>query len=225
MASSALEFEDLSQTCRRDRFCQHCARAFCSHCCGSHHHSHGLSHAVIPVDIDAAGRPVFSPAFEFVDLRDGAIAAAAADYATRLPRDSYCMFCERIFCAGACPHHHDVCGPHAVLRIEEHGGRQCVRCTGSEPWFPHVESILGDPVGEGVDEYGQRQLLLPVLRRAPGTCGAEVHWDLKQHCSEPCAAAHRREVALRRERREARSNGRELAELQIHYQIARLQIH
>jgi hypothetical protein len=233
MSSSPLEFEDLSQTCRRDRFCQVCVRAFCSHCCGSHH-SHALSHAVIPVDVDAAGRPVFSTAFEFGDSsrqRDHAVATIAAeDYATRLPRDSYCMFCERIFCAGACPHHHDVCGPHAVLRIEEHGGAYCVRCTGSEPWFPHMESILGDPVGEGVDGHGQRLLLLPVLRRAPGTCaqcGADVDWDLKRHCSEHCAAAHRRGIALRRERREGRGAARELAvaELQIHYQIARLQIH
>jgi hypothetical protein len=122
------------------------------------------------------------------------------------------MFCERIFCAGDCPHHHDVCGRHAVLRIEEHGGRHCVRCTGSEPWFPHMESILGDPVAEGVDDNGQRQLLLPVLRRAPGTCaqcGADVNWDLKRYCSEYCAAAHRRDVALRRERREGKSAAQE----------------
>ena len=62
MASSPLEFEDLSQTCRRDRFCQLCVRAFCSHCCPHHHR--GPSHAVIPVDIDAAGPPVFSTTFK-----------------------------------------------------------------------------------------------------------------------------------------------------------------
>ncbi|KAM3329655.1 hypothetical protein ACQJBY_026598 [Aegilops geniculata] len=224
MASSPLEFEDLSRTCRRDRFCQLCARAFCSHCCGYHHS--GPFHSVIPVDVDAAGRPVFSTTFEFGDseqslrLRDAVVGTIAAeDYATPLPRDSYCMACRRIFCAGACSHHHDLCGPDAVLHIREHGGAYCVRCTGSEPWFPHMESILGDPLGEDRDEHGRCQLLLPVLRRAPGKCaqcGAQVQWDSKEHCSEPCAAAHQQEVDRRRERREARRAARELAKLQIH---------
>jgi hypothetical protein len=82
-----------------------------------------------------------------------------------------------------------------------------------------MESILGDPVGEDVDWHGRYQLLLPVIRRTPGRCvqcGGQVQLGFKQHCSETCATAHRREVALRRERREARSAARELARLQIH---------
>jgi hypothetical protein len=130
------------------------------------------------------------------------------------------MICKKIFCSGACPHHgHDMCGPGAVLRIEERHGKYCVRCTGSEPWFPYMESILGVPVGEHVDQHGKYQLLLPVLRRAPGSCaqcGGQVQLDFKQHCSETCATAHRREVAMRRERRDARSAARELAKLQVH---------
>jgi hypothetical protein len=112
-----------------------------------------------------------------------------------------------------------MCGPGAVLRIEQRDGRYCVRCTDSEPWFPYMEGILGDPVGEDVDRHGKYQLLLPVIRRAPGRCvqcGGQVQLGFKQHCSEICATAHRQEVALRRERREARSAARELAKLQLH---------
>ncbi|KAM0845749.1 hypothetical protein ACQ4PT_056154 [Festuca glaucescens] len=223
MASSPLEFEDLSQTCRRDRYCQLCFRAFCSHCCS--HHTRVPSHSVIPVDIDAGGKLVFSTTWEFGNspessrLRHDVISAIAAeDYATRLPRDLYCMICKKIFCSGACLHHgHE--GPGPVLCIVERDGRYCVRCTGSEPWFPYIVSILGDRVGEHVDQHGKYQLLLPVIRRAPGSCvqsGGQIQLDFKQHCSETCATAHRREVALRRARRDARSAARELANLQVY---------
>lgn len=64
-------------------------------------------------------------------------------------------------------------------------------------------------------------LLLPVLRRAPGTCvQSRAQWvgsHLEQHCSPACLNAHRQEVLLRRERREARRAARELANLQIHH--------
>jgi hypothetical protein len=78
-----------------------------------------------------------------------------------------------------------------------------------------MESILDDPVGEDVDSHGRYPLLLPVMRRAPGRCvqcGGHVQLDFKHHCSETCATAHLRKVALRRE---ARSATRELARLQL----------
>lgn len=140
---------------------------------------------------------------------------AKEDYVTPLPRDAFCVQCQTAFCTGVCPHHHARCGPDAIVRIEERDGQHCVRCTGSELWFPYMESILGDPVGD--DEQGEH-LLLPVLRRTPGTCvqcGGQVSNSLSSHCSAPCAANHHREVVQRRERREARRAARELAKLQI----------
>ncbi|KAF7029200.1 hypothetical protein CFC21_041005 [Triticum aestivum] len=213
--SSPLEFEELSQTCRRDSFCLDCFHAFCSHCCGSHHHR-GPFHTAISVDV--AGRPVFQPGDSQWMPDEVVRAIAAEDYDTPLPRDSYCTGCKKIFCAAACPHHSNgTCLAGVVLRIEEHGGAHCVRCTGFEPWFRRVEGYLGDPVGEEEDEL----LLLPVLRRAPGTC-AQCHahwagWHYEQHCSLPCINAWRQEVLMRRERREARRAARDLANLQIHH--------
>lgn len=99
-----LESADLSRTCRRDRYCTMCTRAFCSHCCGFHHARIGF-HDVVPIALDGAGRPSLpthypgstDPIPAFIADR-----MAAADYATPLAIDTYCRvpFCER-----ACHHH------------------------------------------------------------------------------------------------------------------------
>ncbi|KAI5006560.1 hypothetical protein ZWY2020_033803 [Hordeum vulgare] len=112
-STSPLEFEELSQTCRRDSFYLFCGYAFCFHCCDSHHRR-GSFHAVISVDV--AGQPVFQPE-DSQWMPDVVVSAIAAeDYATRLPRDSYCTGCNKIFCVGACPNHgHSMCVAGAVL--------------------------------------------------------------------------------------------------------------
>ncbi|KAL6633733.1 hypothetical protein ACP70R_026404 [Stipagrostis hirtigluma subsp. patula] len=212
-----LEVEDLSQTCRRDRYCLMCLEAFCSHCCHWHHYNPAF-HGAIPVGVDAAGEPTFTkhypgsgdPIQDYI-LDD----IAGEDYATPLARDAYCLRCMIAFCSDVCHHHHRDCGVGYILRIEERGGRHCVRCRGDEVWFADLESILGDPVAD--DDDGEL-MLLPLLRREPGTCaqcGGRVPRPLCSRCSPACAASHDLELAQRRERRDAWRAARRLAKLHI----------
>nr|CAB3492960.1 unnamed protein product [Digitaria exilis] len=143
----------LSRTCRRDSYCAVCTKAFCSHCCGFHHSWTGF-HVVIPIALDAAtGQP--SLPTHYPGSRDPIPAfiadrMAAADYATPLAVDAYCVACMAPFCErAACYHHRRGCGGgDAVLRLEVRGGRHYVRCRGDEDWFSYLERILGDPVAD-----------------------------------------------------------------------------
>ncbi|OEL35044.1 hypothetical protein BAE44_0003943 [Dichanthelium oligosanthes] len=211
------EREDLSETCRLDRYCAMCVRAFCSHCCAGHHSSPGC-HDVIPVGRDAAGQPCFPthypgstrPIPDFIADRMG-----TADYVTPLARDAYCLNCMAAFCSSACHHHHRDCGRDLILRVEERGGRPCVPCRGDEEWLAFLESVVGDPVGE---DDGSGMMLLPLLWRKPGACfqcGGPVPRPLWSCCSPVCATSHNREVTLRRERRDARRAAHLLAKLHI----------
>jgi hypothetical protein len=96
----------------------------------------------------------------------------------------------------------------------ERDGRHCVRCTGSEWWFPYVEMILDDPVHD--DDDGDHQLL-PVLTAKPGKCvqcGGRYLDALTRNapslCSTGCSDRHERALAGRRQRREARRAARGL---------------
>jgi hypothetical protein len=142
---------------------------------------------------------------------------ASQDYAARLPRDAFCLHCRTAFSAAACLNHHDRHHgqdlPKAVLRNVEHDGRYCVRCTGSEWCFPYVEMILDDPVHD--DNDGEHQLL-PVLTAKPGTCmqcGApyfDAYGTAASLCSRGCADSYDRDLAGRRQRRDARRAARGL---------------
>ncbi|KAL6627617.1 hypothetical protein ACP70R_031343 [Stipagrostis hirtigluma subsp. patula] len=218
IARRVLREEDLfSGTCRRDHYCIACQHAFCSHCCGFHHiHLDWGPDVVVKVDLDAGGRPVFpthTPAGHRIPRFIADEMAAAADYTSRLARDAFCLHCARAFRADACSHHdHRREGlPDAVVRVEERGGRLCVRCTGAEWWAPHLDVALGDPVHAGEDEQGRCYELLPVLRYEPGTCqgcAAALPWRPCTYCSEHCAEAHLRDIVERGRRREARNAAR-----------------
>jgi hypothetical protein len=105
-----LQAADLSQTCRRERFCITCSHAFCPHCCCAHHSPY--LHFVIRVDADAdsggrgRGRLVFATHYSDGErmypryIRD---IIASQDYAARLPRDAFCLHCRTAFSAAACP--------------------------------------------------------------------------------------------------------------------------
>jgi hypothetical protein len=108
-----LEVADLSRTCRRDRFCGMCVRAYCSHCCGDHH-SLRCFDDIIPVPLDAAGRPAFPTCYPgSADPIPPFVAElmAAEDYTTPLRTDSYCLACMVAFCSGSdsCYHHRRIC--------------------------------------------------------------------------------------------------------------------
>jgi predicted nucleic acid-binding Zn ribbon protein len=213
VARRILQVEDLfSDTCRRDYYCIKCQRAFCSHCCGSHHgHTNWGRNMIVRVGLDAGGRPVFP-----THTTDGrriprfiAEEIAAEDYTSRLARDAFCLHCGRAFCAGVCSHHdHRSEGlPDAVVRVEERGGRHCVRCEGTEWWTALMDGALGDPVHVGEDERGQYYELLPVVRFEHGNClrcGAAVPRLPSTFCSDLCNQAQYRETEERRRRREAR---------------------
>uniref|UniRef100_A0A0E0JF12 Uncharacterized protein n=1 Tax=Oryza punctata TaxID=4537 RepID=A0A0E0JF12_ORYPU len=210
----ALWEEDFSGTCQRECFCASCFHAFCTHCCWDHHEP--TIHMVFPVAADSAGRPVFATHGpdggrihpDFVED-----ILAAQDYATRLPWDSFCLLCSTAFAAAACPdhhRHHHPRSPDAVLRVEQRGGRHCVRCTGSEWWFPYVEQVLDDPVEDDGDEQ-----LLPVLTTRPGTCkqcGDTYIGHAILICSDSCRVSYRRDLAGRRQRREVRQAARAAAD-------------
>ncbi|RLN23050.1 hypothetical protein C2845_PM07G04870 [Panicum miliaceum] len=208
-----LQVEDLfSKTCRRDHFCIKCQRAFCSHCCGFHHiHINWGVNMVVRVDLDAGGRPVF-PTHTMDGHRIPRFIAeeiAAEDYTSRLARDAFCLHCGVAFSAGDCSHHdHRAEGlPDAVVRVEERGGRPCVRCAGTEWWTAHMDVALGDPVHAGEDERGQYYELLPVVRFEHGNClrcGRAVPRLPSTFCSDLCNQTHHRETEERRRRREAR---------------------
>ncbi|CAN6253681.1 unnamed protein product [Urochloa humidicola] len=210
--------EDLSQSCRRDHYCAMCLEAFCSHCCYMEHIRYPC--AVIPiVGVDAAGQLTFCRRYPALDgelIEDCIISCILQhNYAARLTRDAYCIRCRRTFSTGICYHHHRSCGRDSIIRrIEEHDGRHYIRCKGDEKWFAHVESILGDPVGE---DYGDL-MLLPLLRRKAGVCmqcGGPTPYPLWARCSPACAASHDQEVDRRRERRDARLAVRQLAKLHV----------
>ncbi|KQK03608.1 hypothetical protein BRADI_2g08856v3 [Brachypodium distachyon] len=196
-----LQVADLSQTCRRERFCIDCSHAFCPHCCWTHHSP--SSHLVIRVDADTdaasnGGRGCLVFPTHYSDgqrmyPRRYQDIIVSKDYATRLPRDAFCLRCRAAFSAASCPDHHrrrhgpDL--PDAVLRIEERGGRHCVRCTGSEWWFPYVEMILDHPLEEDGD--GEHQLL-PVLTAKPGTaCSAATSASSHTNTGTPPFSAPR----------------------------------
>ncbi|RLM93705.1 hypothetical protein C2845_PM08G08250 [Panicum miliaceum] len=187
VARRILQVEDLfSETCRRDHFCIKCQRAFCSHshCCGFHHsHINWGVNMVVRVDLDAGGRP------------------------GRLLR--FCLHCGAAFGAGPCSYHdHRAEGlPGAVVRVEERGGRPCLRCAGTEWWAPHMDVALGDPVHAGEDERGRYYELLPVVRFEHGSClrcGGAVPRLPSTFCSDLCNRTHHRETEEHRRRREAR---------------------
>ncbi|CAL4950770.1 unnamed protein product [Urochloa decumbens] len=219
VARRILQVEDLfSETCRRDCYCLKCQRAFCSHCCGFHHgHTNWGGDMVVRVGLDAAGgHPVFpthTAGGGHRIPRPIAEEIAAEDYTSRLARDAFCLHCGRAFCAAVCSHHHHdhssegIPADAAVLRVEERGGRICVRCAGTEWWAPHMDVALGDPVHVGEDERGQYYELLPVLRFERGSClrcGGAVPRLPSTFCSDLCNQAHHRETEERRRRREAR---------------------
>ncbi|WVZ72342.1 hypothetical protein U9M48_020817 [Paspalum notatum var. saurae] len=208
--------EDLfSETCRRNSFCLCCNCAFCSHCCFYHHVHDWGGQTMAKVGLDAGGRPVFpTHTVKGVNIMQCMVEEMVKrDYTARLVRDAFCLYCAKSFCADVCSHHdhHRRLGlpGDAVLRVEQRGGRPCVRCTGTEWWTSHMDMALGDPVHEGVDEQGRYYELLPVLRRQPGTCmqcGIRLHWDDDDdtHCSHRCADIYLKELDERRRRREAR---------------------
>ncbi|BAD67805.1 hypothetical protein [Oryza sativa Japonica Group] len=214
LGKQALWVEDFSGTCQRECFCASCFHAFCTHCCWFHHEP--TIHMVFPVAADAAGRGVYAThgpdgCRVHPDFVEDVL--AAQDYATRLPWDAFCLLCGTAFAAAACPdhhrHHHDPSLPDAVLRVERRGGRHCVRCTGSEWWFPYVEQILDDPVEDDGDEQ-----LLPVMTRRPGSCkqcGDPDTGYLIAVCSSSCSESYRRDLAGRRQRREVRQAARAAA--------------
>ncbi|XBI16806.1 hypothetical protein VPH35_058997 [Triticum aestivum] len=207
-----LQFDKhFSETCRRDRFCLRCVAAYCSHCCGNHHfHPEWPDLRVLPIDLDAEGRPIFpartAPAPDGHPIPpDIAKFMRAQDYTSPLPRDAFCIHCSKSFRADVCAHH----GDHArlrdcVLRIQKRGWRTCVRCAGDEWWVPHIGVALGDPVL--VDEQGRYELL-PVLtrvRRPCVECGVGAHRIPREFfpfCSETCTRKHIRRIQERREAR------------------------
>ncbi|KQK03607.1 hypothetical protein BRADI_2g08853v3, partial [Brachypodium distachyon] len=206
---------DLWGACRRRCFCVTCLHAFCPHCCDAHHSPRQL-HLVIRVDVvnsHAGGRRlVFATHYsdgEPIYPSHVQDTIASEDYATWLPRDAFCLLCHAAFSAAACRdhhgRHHGPRVPEAVLRIEERGVRHCVRCTGSEWWFPYVEMILDDPVHEDGEDQ-----LLPVLTAKPGTCmqcGYRPFEPLGRNdaflCSTGCSQRHQSQLAGRRQRRNA----------------------
>ncbi|KAF0919507.1 hypothetical protein E2562_029626 [Oryza meyeriana var. granulata] len=203
VAKRKLQLEDLSQTCRRDRYSVMCVRAFCSHCCDPYHVLPLGFHIVIPIDDPVV--PEHYPGWRLEPITDFVVDLInTEDYATALPRDAYCLFCFKAFSTSVCPHHLYRC-TDCVLRIAERDGRHCVRFTGDERWFPYVESILGDPVAVEEDDNGEVLLLLPLLTPASCVqCGCEVPDTI-----------HEREIAQRRERREAMRAAHRLAKLHI----------
>ncbi|CAO2207723.1 unnamed protein product [Urochloa humidicola] len=214
LARSKLIQEDLfSETCRKDSFCLSCNHAFCSHCCFYHHvHSWGTK-MMVKVSLDAAtGQPVLPTHTNegYSIMRCMVEEMAAEDFTSRLPRDAFCLYCGKSFSAAVCSHHDDHRAeglPDAVIRVEERGGRRCVRCAGTEWWTSHLDVVLGDPVHVGEDDQGRYYELLPVLRTDPGTCmrcGVALQWHLGTHCSSLCHQAWLRETDERRRRREAR---------------------
>uniref|UniRef100_K3YY71 Uncharacterized protein n=1 Tax=Setaria italica TaxID=4555 RepID=K3YY71_SETIT len=128
IASRRLGMEDdLTRTCRRDRYCGMCLQAFCSHCCHEEHWRWPC--AVIPVGVDDAGQPTFCKRYPAPDgdpIKGYLINFILEhDYAARLARRQ------------------------GRLLHQERNGRRYVRCRGDEKcWLAHVERILGDPVGE-----------------------------------------------------------------------------
>ncbi|CAO2174184.1 unnamed protein product [Urochloa humidicola] len=212
LARSKLIQEDLfSETCRKNSFCLSCNHAFCSHCCFYHHvHSWGTK-MMVKIDLDAGGQPLIPTRTNegYKIMQCMVEEMAAEDFTSRLPRDAFCLHCGKSFCAAVCSHHeHSAEGlPDAVIRIEEHGGRHCVRCAGTEWWTSHLDVVLGDPVHVGEDDQDRYYELLPVLRTKPGTCmhcGVALQWHHGTHCSSLCHQAWRRENDERRRRREAR---------------------
>uniref|UniRef100_J3KYE3 Uncharacterized protein n=1 Tax=Oryza brachyantha TaxID=4533 RepID=J3KYE3_ORYBR len=130
VAREKLELEDLSLTCRRDRYCVMCVRAFCSHCCAPHHVLPLGYHIVVPIDA-ATGKPVVPDHYPgrwrqepITDFAVGLI-SSAGDYAEALPRDGYCIYCLRAFSTASCPHHQHCCPPGCFVRIVERDGRRC----------------------------------------------------------------------------------------------------
>ncbi|CAO2203046.1 unnamed protein product [Urochloa humidicola] len=149
LARSKLIQEDLfSETCRKDSFCLSCNHAFCSHCCFYHHvHSWGTK-MMVKVSLDAAtGQPVLPTHTNegYSIMRCMVEEMAAEDFTSRLPRDAFCLYCGKSFSAAVCSHHDDHRAeglPDAVIRVEERGGRRCVRCAGTEWWTSHLDVVL-----------------------------------------------------------------------------------
>nr|TKW41033.1 hypothetical protein SEVIR_1G287200v2 [Setaria viridis] len=216
-ANMRLAVEDLSQTCRRDRYYPLCIAAFCNHCCRGHHDTRWWDDLAIPVHVDAAGQPTFPKHFPNGNpIEDWIVKRMVEEhYATPFKRDAYCTRCMRAFSTGLCFHHQQYCGRDFIVRrIEEHDGRHYVRCRGDEKWFADLENMLGDPVGE---DYGEL-MLLPLLTRKPGICvqcAGPVPNPFWWRCSRACAASHDQEVARRRERREARRAALQIANLHV----------
>lgn len=118
---------DFAKTCARDRVCNTCGgAAFCGHCCGEHHRCHDTT-ASIPEE------------------KDGSEAAVVHR------RDSFCTGCRVEFCSDLCAHHTSCGEGHEVIPIDEFIEWHCVRCTGSEWWFPALHYMLM-LVGDLIDQ-------------------------------------------------------------------------
>ncbi|KAK3147190.1 hypothetical protein QOZ80_3BG0279260 [Eleusine coracana subsp. coracana] len=134
--------EDFAASCKEDRFCVTCAAAFCDHCCAHHHR--GPGHEVVVRAAAASGSEGSQPGV-----------GPGRSEVTQV-RDSFCLDCAAGFSAALCTHH----GGHETVRIVVCEGRHCIRCTGSEPWFPWLHGIETYE-----DEQGHK--LVPLHPRGP----------------------------------------------------------
>ncbi|KAF6988501.1 hypothetical protein CFC21_006026 [Triticum aestivum] len=137
---------DFAKTCARDRVCNTCVgAAFCGHCCGEHHSGHDTT-ASIPEEKDGPEATVVHR------------------------RDSFCTGCRVAFCSDLCAHHASGVG-HEVIAVNKFVEWHCVRCTGSEWWFPALHYML---MLAFVDEHGN--LFVPFQWNGEVEDGEELPW-------------------------------------------------